>query len=103
MAETDPYRYSSLSSSGEDSANTSYGSSDAADGESTSPRRRRVQKVSSEFLEPLVPLQLKLPADLVSSLKLLAFSNRESISEIALRCLTTSETIPKVWLSRRGA
>jgi hypothetical protein len=105
MSDSETYRYLSSSSYGADSGRDTSddGSSGAAESESTPRKRRRSATSAADFDGALVPIQLKLPEDLCGSLKLLAFSNRETMSEIVLRCLTSSETVPKVWLSRRGA
>ena len=105
MSDSETYRYLSGSTYGADSGRDTSddGGSGAAESESTPRKRRRSATSAADFDGALVPIQLKLPEDLCSSLKLLAFSNRETMSEIVLRCLTSSETVPKVWLSRRGA
>ena len=95
MSDSETYRYLSSSSYGADSGRDTSddGSSGAAESESTPRKRRRSATTAADFYGALVPIQLKL----------LAFSNRETMSEIVLRCLTSGEQVPKVWLSRRGA
>jgi len=117
MPDSENYRYASGNTYGADYGDTRRTDATAdlsaadhdvdggvADADTTTPRKRRSKSApAAEFSEPLVPLQIKLPADLVASLKLLSFSERQTMSEIVLRCLTSGETVPKVWLSRRGA
>ena len=80
-----------------------------ADHESAEPedarrrsRSRRRPAAAAEFNGPLICCQLKLPADLVSSLRLLAYDGGLTMSELALRCLTTAETVAKCWLQKRA-
>ena len=58
---------------------------------------------SADFTESHVPLQIKVPSDLVTSLKLHSFQSGESMSAIALRCMTTPEVLRKAWISTRKA
>jgi len=58
---------------------------------------------SADFTEANVPLQIKVPSDLVTSLKLHSFQTGESMSAIALRCMTTPEVLRKAWISTRKA
>jgi hypothetical protein len=60
------------------------------------------ENTRGEFSEAPQPCQLRLPADLIQSLRLLAFQSGESMSEIALRCLTSGEVVPKCWVNVRG-
>lgn len=66
-------------------------------------RRRREVSTANQFTEPTVPAQFKLPADLVQSLKLHSINTGESMSEIVLRCLTSTDVIEKAWISTRKA
>jgi hypothetical protein len=50
----------------------------------------------------LQPLQVKIPADLIQSLKLHAISSGQTMSEMVLECLTSKATIGKAWISTRG-
>ena len=65
--------------------------------------RRAPATTTADFTGPAVPVQFKLPQDLAASLKLHSISNGESMSEIVLRCLTTSELVSKAWVSTRKA
>ena len=62
-----------------------------------------VQTPAADFTGASIPVQFKLPQDLAASLKLHSISNTESMSEIVLRCLTTSELVSKAWVSTRKA
>ena len=66
-------------------------------------RRRKQQPTANEFSGSLIPTQFKLPVDLVQSLKLHAIDTGENMSEIVLRCLTTSDVVAKAWISTRKA
>lgn len=66
-------------------------------------RRRKQQTTTNEFSGALVPAQFKLPADLVQSLKLHAIDTGENMSEIVLRCLTSTDVVSKAWISTRKA
>lgn len=66
-------------------------------------RRRKQQPTANEFSGSLIPAQFKLPVDLVQSLKLHAIDTGENMSEIVLRCLTTSDVVAKAWISTRKA
>lgn len=58
----------------------------------------------SDFTEPAIPTQFKLPRDLVASLKLHAISQGRSMSDIVLECLTSEGMVGKAWVaSRRSA
>ena len=58
---------------------------------------------TAEFTEANVALQIKCPADLVTSLKLHSFQTGESMSALALRYMTTPEVLRKAWISTRKA
>jgi hypothetical protein len=66
-------------------------------------RRRKQQTTTNEFSGSLVPAQFKLPADLVQSLKLHSIDTGETMSEIVLRCLTSTDVVSKAWISTRKA
>lgn len=76
---------------------------DDAGGHDDAPRRRRRQTADSQFTGPLAPLQVKLPSDLIASLKLLSFDEGITVQQLVFKFLTTSDTVPKVWLQRRAA
>jgi hypothetical protein len=81
----------------------------ALSGGSFSPRSEQELESSQEpsvsttddFKESLVPLQVRVPADLRDSLKLLSHSTGQSMSELVLKCLTTQEVISKAWVSTK--
>jgi len=58
---------------------------------------------ASQFTGPTTPVQFKLPADLVQSLKLHSINSGETMSDIVLRCMTTADLIEKAWISTRKA
>jgi len=66
-------------------------------------RRRKQVDTANHFNGPSAPVQFKLPADLIASLKLHSISTNESMSDIVLRCLTSPELIEKAWISTRKA
>lgn len=68
-------------------------------------RRRQAGKESTigEFTGGNVPLQVKVPSDLVQSLKLHAINRGMTISELVLECLTSEASIGKAWVSTRRA
>jgi len=72
--------------------------------EAPAPSRRKTKSATtSQFTGPLAPAQFKLPADLLQSLKLHAIDSNETMSEIVLRCLTSSDSIEKAWIATRKA
>lgn len=56
-----------------------------------------------EFTGALQPLQVKIPADLIQSLKLHAIGTDKTMSELVLECLTSDQQITKAWVSSRRA
>lgn len=95
MADT----FSSSFSSGYSSSSDSSSSSDTPAAETTPRRRRRAG--AGEWSDHVTPIQVRLPADLVKSLKLLALENDQQLSEIVLQFLTSSESVSKVWVAGR--
>jgi len=57
----------------------------------------------ADFTGPNTPMQVRLPSDLVMSLKLQSAMSGRSISELVLACLTSAESIPKTWAVSRKA
>jgi len=45
------------------------------------------------------PLQVKIPQDLIQSLKLHSIANRKTIGDLVLECLTGETCISKAWIS----
>lgn len=54
-----------------------------------------------EFAGALVPLQIRVPQDLVQSLRLLAIDQNKTVSEIVLESLTSGVKVEKAWVARR--
>ncbi len=80
--------------------------SDELVNDDSAPSRRRKSadvNTANQFSGSLVPAQFKIPSDLLQSLKLHAINSNETMSEIVLRCLTTSDLIEKAWISTRKA
>lgn len=55
----------------------------------------------SEFTGTLQQVQLRLPSDMVESLKLLALRQRLSMSRLVEIYLSTERALPKQWVSGR--
>jgi len=72
---------------------------------SSSQRRRPAAATSSrdEFTAPPAPLQVKLPQDLIQSLKLHSIATGKTMSDLVLECLTSDQQISKAWISTRRA
>ncbi len=65
---------------------------------------KRNKSDADTFSGPLAPVQLRIPADLISSLRLLSIQSGRSMSELAIECFTTEAIIAKTWItSRRSA
>ena len=77
--------------------------------QSSTPARRKPtakpEPVSSreDFTNPAAPLQVKIPTDLIQSLKLHSIANGKTMSEMVLDCLTSPEFLQKAWISTRRA
>jgi hypothetical protein len=68
------------------------------------PASRRNKADADNFTGALAPVQLRLPADMISSLRLMSIQTGRSMSDLAMECLTTDSTVPKSWItSRRSA
>ena len=59
------------------------------------------QADTDAFGGDLIPVQFRLPAELVKTLKHLSIEDGLSMSELALKTMTTEDFIPRVWMSRR--
>ena len=69
------------------------------------PRQPAVSQPDAavEFGGELVPVQFRVPSDLLRSLKLLAADEGRTMSEIAIEAMThRGAVIDRVWVSRRG-
>jgi len=86
---------------GPDTFGSTGSSSSPAPAQNSSPGRSR--KTADEFTGPTTPTQLRLPSDLITSLRLLAFQSGRSMSDLALEALTSEATIAKAWVSTRKA
>lgn len=67
------------------------------------PARGSSSSTAADFSGPLTNLQVKLPLDLVQSLKLLSIQQNRPMSAIVLECLTTETVIAKCWIASRRA
>ena len=67
----------------------------------TTRRKSRAASEVAEFTGTLAPIQLKLPADLIQSLRLAAIAGNETMSAVCLRCLTSPDVVTKMWVSSR--
>jgi hypothetical protein len=79
-----------------------YNATPEADPEAA-PRRRRKADPENLFTGMPIPLQVRLPSDLVRSLKLLSYDTNTTLAELVLQYLTTSASCPKVHVSKRHA
>jgi hypothetical protein len=75
---------------------------DNADPEAA-PKRPRKAAPENLFTGQPIPLQVRLPSDLVRSLKLLSYDTNTTLAELVLQYLTTSASCPKVHVSKRHA
>ena len=64
---------------------------------------RKEKSTRSQFEGALQPLQVKLPEDLIQSLRLIAISQGKNLSELTLEFLTSTELVQKAWVSHRRA
>jgi hypothetical protein len=67
------------------------------------PKRPRKAAPENLFTGQPIPLQVRLPSDLVRSLKLLSYDTNTTLAELVLQYLTTSASCPKVHVSKRHA
>jgi hypothetical protein len=56
-----------------------------------------------DFTNACQPLQIKVPQDLIQSLKLHSIATGQTMSELVLDCLTSDGFISKAWVSTRRA
>lgn len=68
-----------------------------------SQKKSESSSTADQFIEPSQALQVRLPRDLVKSLKLMNIRDEKSISEIVLECLTSKRMIQKCWINRKDA
>ena len=77
------------------------------------PERRQTQQPAAtpkkskssreQFSGALQPLQVKLPDDLIQSLRLIAISQGKTLSDLTLEFLTSPQLVQKAWVSHRQA
>jgi len=77
------------------------GSLPPRDTQPAAPAPRTRKTPDDEFKGPPTAVQFRLPADLVTSLRLLSFQTGRSMSEIAFEAMTSETTIVKAWVSTR--
>lgn len=65
-------------------------------------RRRRQDSASANFGGAMVPLQIRVPQELVQSLRLLSIDTGKTVSELVLESLVNGAKIEKAWVSRRN-
>lgn len=68
---------------------------------SAPPVARSRKTARDDFTGAQTPVQLRLPADLVTSLRLLSFDTGKSMSDLAFEYLTSELSVPKAWVSTR--
>ncbi len=78
--------------------------------EPTEPAKAKREKAPKEptstrddFTNACQPLQIKVPQDLIQSLKLHSIATGQTMSELVLDCLTSDQFISKAWVSTRRA
>lgn len=70
--------------------------------EAQTKRTRKPSSTAKDFTEPAVPMQVKIPADLVQSLKLHSFTTGRTMSDLVLEALTSGEMVTKAWVATRN-
>ena len=61
------------------------------------------QSTREDFTGPPAPLQVKIPTDMIQSLKLHSISTGSTMSELVFDCLTSPQMLGKAWISTRKA
>mgnify|MGYP003145673657 CR=1 FL=1 len=61
------------------------------------------QSTREDFTGPPAPLQVKIPTDMIQSLKLHSISTGTTMSELVFDCLTSPQMLGKAWISTRKA
>lgn len=64
-------------------------------------RRKRQDSAPADFGGAMVPLQIRVPQELVQSLRLLSIDTGKTVSELVLESLVHGVKIEKAWVSRR--
>ena len=83
--------------------NTNVPSQQAADASQVRKPKSAPPTTRDDFTAANAPLQIKIPSDLIQSLRLHAIASGKSMSELALECLTSEEFLGKAWISTRKA
>ncbi len=65
-------------------------------------RNRKPSSTAKDFSGDAVPMQVKLPSDLVQSLKLHSFTTGRTMSDLVLEALTSGEMVTKAWVATRN-
>jgi len=61
------------------------------------------QSTREDFSGPAGPLQVKIPTDMIQSLKLHSISTGKTMSELVIDCITSPQMIGKAWIATRKA
>ncbi len=70
---------------------------------SSTRKTKAVSSTRDDFTGPPAPLQVKIPTDMIQSLKLHSISAGKTMSELVFECLTSQEMLGKAWISTRRA
>lgn len=70
-------------------------------GRVTASKRRRQDSAPADFGGAMVPLQIRVPQELVQSLRLLSIDTGKTVSELVLESLVNGAKIEKAWVARR--
>lgn len=65
------------------------------------PRAKELANSRDQFTGANIPYQVKVPEDLVQSLKLHAIQSGKTMSQLVVECLTSKDFIAKAWVSTR--
>lgn len=77
---------------------------DSADDQVVKKSRRSVTvDTREEFAGALVPVQVRMPADMVKAMKLACIEQECTMSDYVMRLMCTEEVIRPAWVSRRRA
>ena len=65
------------------------------------PKAKELTNSREQFTGANIPYQVKVPEDLVQSLKLHAIQSGKTMSQLVVECLTSKDFIAKAWVSTR--
>ena len=65
------------------------------------PKAKELTNSRDQFTGANIPYQVKVPEDLVQSLKLHAIQSGKTMSQLVVECLTSKDFIAKAWVSTR--